>query len=280
MKIQNIGFIQHNNVVKKGNINFRAQEKNINENISTYHAFQGIFVDENGNVSKKEPEQIPEVKFYYVGANDEAKESYLPILKEASFFGDRLFVLRGNRKIPYVGFKDEKLSGKAVATMYRHGYPFLRDTYEEGELVKTEEFDYMWHKVFSVKKDGFSLQKSGNNMEKVISMSRTCPDGTVFVRLKSPHDDDIASVAELITADSNNEIQKRETIVWNNNECLPERTIVATKEDAEEFKEALDDLSNTINSDEYKNDFGMNSKINRTLCNIIDYLEKCTIDNN
>ena len=135
MKIQNISIASPVRNKFNFNINF-GNQKRINNLANLNDVFE-----------KSSLKNESKIRYYYLGADDEAHETTAPFITKQTEFGDRLYIIRSGKPRAFSGFTVEKTDNGDITTIYNSGYPETKDIYEDCEIISTIHYDPDTHQA-------------------------------------------------------------------------------------------------------------------------------------
>ncbi len=174
----------------------------------------------------------------------------------------------------FKGIAVKKINNEIVQEIrYIKGYPMSITDYKDGKEYKYTHFSQNSHKINHVYyfDRSFELsQKSGpQNSYLEVEYQRTNKYGEKYaLNLTATNKQDVEGKAQcqIPTDDGYKTIELK----WD---YFKKYSFDGSKEDAKNLQNALDELKDVINKDEYKKDFGSNDYLNKELSDAIKYLE-------
>ena len=266
MKIQSITSYMQNFCGIKNNNNVSSPYfgKSFNE--------QKIDTFEYLNSPADKPNQNAE--YYFINAGGKEVKADGIITSKAGIFGEKLFITRNGNTTTYDDWaRVKKDGGVTEEILYSAGIPEFIMEYKNEEPYKRTSFSFCpYLKSYVSYEDGsFSIYQNVDDDEASIGTIRKTKDKTIQTNFISTRKDgDIGACS--VSIKDNSFGTKKVSLYWD----YPEMNFSKTdsKEDSLLLREALNDLKATINSDEYRDDFGHTKSLNNQLDKAIKYLSK------
>ena len=266
MKIQSLSFATQ---VRNNFKNIAFRNKPILKNLSDLKdVFEKMPVQTEEKSVPNEPKT--EIRYYYLGKDENAHETTAPFVTKQTEFGDRLYIIRKGKPRAFFGFTVESNGEKEKTVIYKSGYPYITEENCGEDELKTTIYNPDNHKIQSIEKGKFKIEKDSSDDSFSIELRNIDDCGNIYNTILSISDNsDKLSYAEVSIYEPKSFSTKNASISWNYLDEIPKKLKDLDKNALKMFYENLRNLAITIQSNEYMNDFGCNNKFNHNLKEII-----------
>ena len=274
MKIQSLSILSPVKTVS--NIKFCGQRQRVTD----LSELNDVFVKTSSEENFEEPNNIePKLRYYYLGADDEAHETTAPFITRETEFGERLYIIRSGKPRAFSGFTVEKTEDRDITTIFDSGYPSRVFEERDCDLLSSTYYDPETHKV---------VEKQVGNLRLVKAEKE---DGT-FMELHIENDDEDTNIIFEATNDAGNKgcciVSKHKpgesldkdnhslysVLEWSYPVNSHKYYGFIDKNEMLVTKNALSELKNALENPEFSEDFGGYPNVNYQLNSAIRFINR------